>query len=98
MNETTTAVAPDAEPVSKQSLGGLARAEKLPAKERKAIAKNAAKARWEAARKQSFSGGFISVVILVRKEHLFVTVPLHTGRQFVALVLQAVLEASKAQQ
>src|ERR1017187_84372 len=53
MNETTLAVAPDAEPASKQSLGGLARAEKLPAKERKAIAKNAAKARWEAARERA---------------------------------------------
>lgn len=41
---------PESEPNSKQSLGGLARAEKLPPKERKAIASRAAKARWEAAR------------------------------------------------
>jgi len=38
------------EPASKQSLGGTARADKLPAKERKAIASRAAKARWQAAK------------------------------------------------
>lgn len=41
---------PETEPASKQSLGGTARAENLPAKERKAIASRAARARWEAAR------------------------------------------------
>lgn len=45
MNESMTS--PVSEPASKQSLGGAARAEKLPAKKRKAIASHAAKARWE---------------------------------------------------
>ena len=39
-----------ATPVNPQSLGGRARAEKLPASERKLQAKRAAKARWDAAR------------------------------------------------
>jgi hypothetical protein len=48
-----TSPTPENEPASKQSLGGTARAEKLPAKERKAIASRAAKARWQAAKEEA---------------------------------------------